>query len=291
MNELDSWGGLITLYLFFSGLGAGLFAAVAGLESFNPSKTFKRTFVRGVSWSWILITLGITMFALSLGHPERAYRTLIYPHLTSPMSWGTILIVTLMLLSLAYWLAQTGFLIRNRVPSLWELLKRHRTVIAILGGMVAFMAGTYTGVLLSYTRNLLWNNPTVPILFLVSTLGMGYALFLFIAKSTREMEQTRLWQHLPKLMVILGVLELLIVLVYIIYLPTEARSALLNLGTVYGTLFTLIFLGGGVILGKIGLPLFGMRTGGSSLLYLSTLLILTGGFMLQYVLIQLGPTL
>ncbi len=291
MNELDSWGGLITLYLFFSGLGAGLFAAIAGLESFNPSKKFKKTFVRGVSWSWILITLGTTMFTLSLGHPERAYRTIIYPHITSPMSWGTILIVTLMLLSLAYWLAQTGFLIRNRVPSLWKLLKRHRTVIAILGGIVAFMAGTYTGVLLSYSKHSLWNNPSVPLLFLVSTLGMGYALFLFIAKSTREIEQTRLWQHLPKLMVFLGVLELLIVLVYLFFLPIDARTALLNIGSVYGTLFTLIFLVGGVLLGKIGLPLMGMRIGGSSIFYFSTLLILIGGFVLRYVVIILGPTL
>ncbi|MFQ6125097.1 MAG: NrfD/PsrC family molybdoenzyme membrane anchor subunit [Candidatus Heimdallarchaeota archaeon] len=288
---MDSWGGLITLYLFLSGLGAGLFAAIAGLESFNPSNTFKRTFVRGVSWSLILITLGIIMLALSLGHPERAYKMIFYPHLTSPISWGTILIITLMVLGLIYWFAQTGILIKNRVPSLWEMLQRHRTVIVTLGGMIAFMIGTYSGVLLTYTSHSLWNNPTVPLLFLVSTLGMGYALFLFIAKSTREIEQTRLWQHLPKLMVILGVLELLIVLAYMVFLPIDARTALLNIGSIYGTLFTLIFLGGGVLLGKIGLPLLGMRISGSLTLYLSTLLILVGGFVLRYVVIILGPML
>ena len=60
-------------------------------------------------------------------------------------------------------------------------------------GMDAFMIEAYTGNLLTYTRHSLWDNPVLPLLFLVSALGTGYALFLVIAISKKEMEQSRLW--------------------------------------------------------------------------------------------------
>ena len=48
------------------------------------------------------------------------------------------------------------------------------------------MTGIYTGILLTYARYPLWNSPILPLLFLASALGTGYALFLFIVKFTNE---------------------------------------------------------------------------------------------------------
>ncbi|MFQ5820319.1 MAG: DmsC/YnfH family molybdoenzyme membrane anchor subunit [Candidatus Heimdallarchaeota archaeon] len=285
------WGWFITFDLFLGGLSAGLFVSVAGLEAFNPSEKYERTLTWGATLSWIILTFGLITLILDLGHPERAANTMLNPQLNSPMSWGSITIVILLILSLAYWLAHTGFLIRKLIPPLWKILNRFKTLIATLGGIVAFMTGTYTGILLTYARFSLWNSPVLPLLFLTSALGTGYGLFLFLAKLTGEMEQTGLWRHLPRLLVILGVVELLLVLTYISLLATEAQAALLNLGTVYGTLFTLIFLVGGVILGKIGLPLLGTRKGGSEIVYLSTVLVVFGGFVLRYVVVFLGQSL
>ncbi len=153
------------------------------------------------------------------------------------------------------------------------------------------MTGTYTGILLTYARFSLWNSPVLPILFLTSAIGTGYGLFLFLAKLTGEMEQTGLWRQLPRLLVILGMFELLLVLTYMSLLASGVQAELLNLETVYGTLFTLIFLLGGVLLGKIGLPLIWIRKGGTEIVFLSTVLVVLGGFVLRYVVVFLGQSL
>ena len=289
MNALDGWGWLITAYLFLSGLGAGLFASIAGLEAFKPDVTYNRTLMWGVKLSGIILILGLAMFAVSLGNPERVYRAILYPHLTSPLSWSTILLFTLMIFCLLYWLAQSGFLLRTRVPKLWEPLNQFRSEIVTLGGIIAFMTSASTGVILLYARHSLWNNPIVPLLFLISALSIGFALFLIIAKLTGELEHSDIWKSMLKLMIILGVLELLAVLIYSLLLPPTALSALLNLDTIYVNLFIIIFLTGGVFLGKIGLFIFEMRKGSSQSLYLSAPLILISGFVLRYVVVSLGP--
>ena len=289
LNALDGWGWLITAYLFLSGLGAGLYASIAGLETFKPGITYKRTLIWGVNFSGILLILGLVMFVVSLGNPERVYRAILYPHLTSPLSWSTILLFTLIIFCLLYWLAQTGFLLRTRVPKLWKPLNQFRSEIVTLGGIIAFMTSASTGIILLYARHSLWNNPFVPLLFLISALGIGFAFFLIIAKLTGEIEQSDIWKSLFKLMIILGVLELIVVLFYSLLLPPTALSALLNLDTIYGKLFIIIFLTGGVFIGKIGLFIIKMRNGNSQSLFISAPLILISGFVLRYVVVSLGP--
>ncbi|MFQ6125098.1 MAG: NrfD/PsrC family molybdoenzyme membrane anchor subunit [Candidatus Heimdallarchaeota archaeon] len=291
MNALVVWGWFITFDLFLGGLSAGLFISVAGLEAFSPSVMYEKTLTWGATCSWIILTFGLITLILDLGHPERAVNTMLHPQLNSPMSWGSITIATFLIFSLAYWLAHTGFLIRKLMPPLWRLLNRFKIIIVIFGGIFAFMTGTYTGILLTYARFSLWNSPVLPLLFLVSALGTGYGLFLFLAKLAGEVEQTGLWRHLPRLLMILGVVELLLVLTYLSLLTAGTQAALLSLKTIYGTLFTLIFLVGGVLLGKIGLPLLGTKIGGSEIVYLSTVLVVFGGFILRYVIVFLGQSL
>jgi len=291
--KMALWGWLVAFDLFFGGLSAGLFVSVAALESFKLGEQFKKTLTWGAFGAWFILLLGLGTLALDLGHPERAYSLLIGPNLTSPLSWGAISITALLILSIAYWVAQTGFLIRKLLPPVWKLLKQYQMVIAILGGIFAFITGTYTGILLTYARFPLWGSAMLPLLFLASALGMGYALFLLIAHFAGEMTIEDIQKYLPRLMVVLGVLELLMTIVYIGFLPVEVRSALLSFETMYGVLFIVAFLVGGVLVGMIGLNLLELRNGRSrsGTLYLSMPLILFGGFVLRYVVVFLGPIL
>jgi formate-dependent nitrite reductase membrane component NrfD len=291
MNKMVIWNWTIVTYLFLGGLSGGLFTAVAALESYGQSKPFERTLVWGANLTWIFLAIGMIALIIDLGRPERGINTVLSPNLTSPMSWGVIVLSIFMLLGLAYWVSHTGFLIRKVYPPLWELLKRYRAVLAILGGAFAVMTGIYTGILLTYARYPLWNSPILPLLFLASALATGYALFLFIVKFTNEGQNTNLGKQLPKLVILLGALELGITLVYITFLPTDARTALLSVGNGYGLLFLLVFLGGGVLLGEIGLPLIELRTQKEAevLFYGATVLTLLGGFVLRYVVVFLGP--
>jgi polysulfide reductase chain C len=291
MNELIIWRWSIIVYLFLGGLSGGLFAAVAAIESYGLGKQFKKALTWGANLSWLFIILGLVVLIFDLGRPERGIFFMLTPNFTSPMSFGAIILVLFMASGIAYWVAHTGFLLKKILPSLWELLKRFKTIIAAVGGTLGFVTGVYTGVLLSYARYPLWCCPILPLLFLASALSTGLALFLFIAKSTHELEQSNISEHLPKLVILLGVVELLIVLGYAVFLPSEVTSALLSLDNSYSVFFILVFLIGGVFLGEIGLPLIELKKGSEAMFYIATLLTLIGGFTLRVVIVFLGPVI
>ncbi len=283
------WQWPIVVYLFLGGLGGGLFAMVAGLEAYGLTKPLKRTISWGAGLSWVFILVGMVFLVIDLGRPERGIYSLIYINLTSPMSWGAIVLVLFAICGVAYWLAHTGFLIQKLFPPIWRLLDRFREIIAIAGGTLGIMLGVYTGILLSYARYPLWNSSFLPLLFLVSALATGGALFLFLAKLTNELEKTNLGKSMPQIVAALGAFELAIVFMYVNYLPIKAKTQLLTFGTSYGSMFLFVFLIGGVLIGEIGLSLAKMRKPHALMIYLAGILTLVGGFALRYVIVILGP--
>ncbi len=288
MNELI-WHWPIVIYLFLGGLSGGLFTAVAGLESYGQIKQFHRTIKWGSILSWVLIAFGIIILVMELQRPERGIYLLLFPRFSSPMSYGTLVIVGFMLLGLTYWVTHTGFLINKIHPPIHDFLKKYRVIIATVGGTFGIMTGIYTGILLMYSRYALWNTILLPILFLASALSTGYALFLLLAKATNEANQTKIRDNLPKLVVVLGIIELFVVYVYLAYLPSYVRTALLSFDNTYGILFLIIFLVGGIIFGEIVLPLLELITRNEFVAYIAAFLTLLGGFTLRYVIVFLGP--
>ncbi len=283
------WSWEIIIYLFLGGLGGGLFAVIAALETYGETKPYKKTIAWGAGLSWIFIITGLGLLILDLGRPERGIYTIISPNLTSPMSWGVFVLLIFTISVVAYWLAHTGFIIKKLLPSVWRFLDRFRDVLAIVGGTFGIMTGIYTGILLSYARYPLWNNAMLPILFLVSALATGAALFLFLAKCTNELDHTNLGKTMPPIIAALGAFELAIVIAYVQFLPSPVKAQLLTFGNSNGSLFLLVFLIGGVLIGEIGLSLAKMKKPHDAMIYLAGLLTIVGGFTLRYVVVILGP--
>ncbi len=283
------WHWPIVIYLFLGGLSGGLFTAVAGLESYGHIKQFHRTIKWGSILSWVFIAFGIIILVMELKRPERGVYLLFFPQFSSPMSYGTLVIVGFMIIGLAYWVTHTGFLIKRIHPPIHDFLKKYRVMIATVGGTFGIMTGIYTGILLMYSRYALWNTILLPVLFLASALSTGYALFLLLAKVTNEANQTKIRDSLPKLVVVLGIIELFVVFVYIAYLPSNVRASLLSFDNTYGILFIIIFLVGGILFGEIVLPLLEVITRNEVVAYIAAFLTLLGGFTLRYVIVFLGP--
>ncbi len=278
------WGWMVTIYLFLGGLSAGCFASSVWLYLKSNGK-YSRTAEWGAFWSWVIIALGIILLVLDLGRTERAFNTMIHPHLVSPMSWGSLIIVGFMILSLAYWLTFTE--IPEKLVKI--SLKPLRTPIGYLGVLLAFMTGAYTGILLTYGRMPLWSSPALPLLFLASALATGYSLFMGITHDIGEVPGG-LRAKLGRNEVILALIELIAVAIYLSMVPSVARQSLLSLSG-YGAIFIAVFLIIGLTIGEIILPIVESKAESGAILGLSILLTQIGGIALRYVIVFLGQSL
>jgi len=280
------WGWLVTLYLFLGGLSGGLFT-VASFLYLSGAKKYERS-VKWISyWAWIIIAAGIALLVVDLGRIERAFNTMLYPQVASPMSWGSLIIVSFLIISLAFWLSFT------RIPSrllgkgiggaLEKLLKSLRTPLAVVGTALAFMTGAYTGVLLTYGRPPAWTTPALPALFLASAIATGYSAAISLGHD--ELEKAGALVISSKVESVIGILELAAAIVYLVAVPQSFRSVLLDFSGLFGLLFMAIFLGLGILVGEIIIPSIESRKSSANLMKLSTVLVLLGGLVLRYVIV------
>lgn len=155
------WGPLIAWYLFLAGTGAGayLVGAVAGFlgERYRPLVK------PGVLLGAPLVAIGCLLLLFDLGVPTRFLMAFLQPQ-TSMMSVGVIIISCFIVLSGVHWIltvAKKGS----------EKLLRG---LSIAAGVFAVGTAVYTGLLLALVQAVpFWNQPLLPVLFLLSALSTG----------------------------------------------------------------------------------------------------------------------
>ncbi|MEJ5226579.1 NrfD/PsrC family molybdoenzyme membrane anchor subunit [Thermodesulfovibrio sp.] len=188
---LEVWDWRIVIYLFLGGLSAGMLVmcSIANLRIPKQPVEELAQCVRAPLIAFIILAIGAQFIILDLGKPQ----SLMWGFLTfqplSLMSWGTWGVPAVLLANALYILAvipkdqryrlKFSFLIK------WsEKLAPKMRPIAKLNFALGIFLGIYTGVLLSsFSAIPLWNNATLPILFLVSALSSGAAMIVIIAKN------------------------------------------------------------------------------------------------------------
>lgn len=188
---LEVWDWRIVIYLFLGGLSAGMLVmcSIANLRIPKQPVEELAQCVRAPLIAFIILAIGAQFIILDLGKPQ----SLMWGFLTfqplSLMSWGTWGVPAVLLANALYILAvipkdqryrlKFSFLIK------WsEKLAPKMRPIAKLNFAMGIFLGIYTGVLLSsFAAIPLWNNATLPILFLVSALSSGAAMIVIIAKN------------------------------------------------------------------------------------------------------------
>ncbi|MEP0823315.1 MAG: polysulfide reductase NrfD [Ignavibacterium sp.] len=192
---LHIWGWEIPVYLFLGGLVAG-FMIIAGYFTFkghHKHSYFAAFYLPHLS----LVLLSAGMFALFLDleyktHVWRLYTTF---RVTSPMSWGSWILILVYPVLLLNTLVSVPPAFQNRIAwfdRLSALIRRSPAIVKNIGVanmLVGAALGMYTGILLSSLgARPLWNSSMLWILFLVSGLSSAAALVHLITSDRVERE-------------------------------------------------------------------------------------------------------
>ncbi|MBM2814800.1 MAG: Molybdopterin oxidoreductase, Psr/Psh family, PsrC-like rane anchor subunit [Ignavibacteria bacterium] len=289
--QLHIWGWEIAVYLFLGGLVAGIMI-ISGYFIFKGRAKNTGCSCHNTPFiALIAITLGMLALFLDLEHKLYFWRVYLSFKVTSPMSWGSWILLLVYpilvfntLIKLPHWLSKIFPILKK----LSEKINNNLSLIKFAGlfSMVIGTAlGMYTGILLStLSARPLWNSSMLWFLFLVSGLSSAAALIHMIAKDTEERVM------LAKTDNFLLFSELIIIFLFIIGLITSTQvhidAAKLFLGGDYTVAFWVFVVFGGIVI-----PLIIQSAAVRGRIHhtpIAPIMVIVGGLILRFVIVYAG---
>ncbi len=296
MNEmidpsLHVWGWEVPVYLFLGGLVAGMMI-ITGYYIYNGKyKESSCVCLQLPFLSLILLSLGMFALFLDLEYKIHVWRMYMTFEVTSPMSWGSwililvypVLIAGMMLNPPAIIVSKFGIVGKWSVKFLEnpKLIKATAILCIVLG----IMLGIYTGVLLSaFGARPLWNSSLLGILFLVSGLSTAAAFVHMVSKNKEEKVQ------LARADNSLIVAELVIIILFIIGLLSSAQSGIdavmLILNGKFAAVFWVFIIGLGLVI-PLGIQLLAVNHKIKHT-NVAPIMVILGGLFLRFVIVYAG---
>jgi formate-dependent nitrite reductase membrane component NrfD len=284
------WGWLIIAYFFLGGISSASYviASIAELFGGAEGRTIKRV---GRYLSLAALIPCPILLTLDLGRPERFHHMLRVVKLRSPMSlgtWGLTIFGMFSAVTALRQAADDGLLSWCGLAKRLLLALPCRT-INVLGGIFGFFVGGYTGVLLGITAVPLWAKNALLLgpMFLSSALSTGSAAIALVLSLMPGRSEPAI-ERVERLEAVARLAELGLLLTARANAGT-AISQPLSAGRL-GQLFRWGVLGGGIgaplALQVVRRLLRGRPALASSVL--GSLLTLTGGLCLRYVMVMAG---
>jgi formate-dependent nitrite reductase membrane component NrfD len=166
----NAFGILICMYFFLGGMGAGSFLVSAFSKIWGGEKYKDITNIGAVA-AFIMINLGGLCLFLDLGRHLRVFYLFRYFSVTSPVSWGSLIIALFALTTVIY----MYFLFIAKDDDMARL-------VAKIGIIIAVALASYTGLLISLGKGRpMWHSAVMPPLFLVSSCISGIAIVTLTA--------------------------------------------------------------------------------------------------------------
>lgn len=170
LSNTITWGLYIVAFMFLIGVSAGGLIVVAGAE-LADSHRFEHLNRLAVVCSVAAVATAAGTILPDLGRPQRAWKMLVQPHLTSPLVWDmAVLTVYLVIGVVDLW-------ILTRVP----VPKKKLRVMAIVSLPVAILVHSITAWIFGLlVARPFWNTPLLAPLFISSALVSGTALVVIV---------------------------------------------------------------------------------------------------------------
>lgn len=292
--SLGIWTWEIAFYLFLGGMTAGILIFAAGAHLARRSDDNPFTAWQLPLWAPVVLSAGMTTLFLDLEYKLHVFRFYTTLQPTSPMSWGSwvlVLVYPASILLIAATLRQgyprlAGW--AERLPlitPLFDLAERYRRPIALWTVPIGVALGIYTGILLSgFSARPFWNTSILGPLFLVSGMSAAAAAILLFARQREERHR------FARIDMVLILIELLLIGLLVVGLASGARVQLQALGLITGGDYTIPFWFWFVGIGLV-VPLlveFRELRRPTALALVAPILILAGGYLLRHLTIDLG---
>jgi protein NrfD len=289
--NMHVWGWEIPVYLFLGGLVAGMMI-ISGYFIFSNryKKTDCVTYILPLL-SLLLLSLGMFSLFLDLEHKFFVWRLYTTFKISSPMSWGSWILVLVYPVIIANLLMDPPKYIVNKFPQLNRIKNyihnRPKLIqnIGIGNMLLGGMLGVYTGVLLSTMGSRpLWNSSMLWILFLVSGLSASAAFVHMIAKNVEEREL------LAKADNGFLIIELFVLALLLIGLLTSSavhiNAAKLLVNGLYAPAFWVFVVGMGVLLPLI-IQLLAVN---HKIKHtpIAPIMVMVGGLILRFIIVYAG---
>jgi polysulfide reductase chain C len=299
LKPQEEWKGIIAIYLYLAGMGAGSFIIGTLIGWFNvkldsPILFSINLFGHGLNlssvpilWGPVMVAIGAPFLILDLGIKSRFIYACLNPR-TSWVARGFIILSIFIVLGLV-------LLAKSVVPFEWlhpgSALWRAPEIVAFI---FAFGTAIYTGILLKATKSIpLWNTGFLPLLFLVSGLSTGSMAIVLSILGTGFLPHDA-----GALKVLMGGEQVLVVIegiVLYLFLLRGYRVAEQGKDSVRLLVFgemKMIFWGGVVLLGFIFPVLLeniaSFFPGNVALIFAAGILMLCGGFFLRLGILRAG---
>lgn len=299
---LHIWGWEIPVYLFLGGLTAGLMILSALLHRQNPNLEARSPWSRWLVFGApILISLGMLALWLDLENRFHVYRFYMAFRPTSPMSWGSWILLAIYPATLAMalgsltagevdrlkkWGPISQFKLSKLVQWGYDTSKNHMNLLQHANLWLGVALGGYTGLLLgTLAARAVWNSVMLGPLFLVSGFSTGAALMMLFPLAHEEHAFLRKWD-----MGAIGV-ELALLFLFILNLLAGGgadgiQAAHLFLGGPYTAVFWSLVVITGLLVPLVIEGLETRKQGQPTLI--APALLLVGGLALRWILVWAG---
>ncbi len=288
---LNIWHWEIPVYLFLGGLAAGIMFFAGYFTIMRKEKEMQATVVYAPFLVPFALVLGLIALFLDLKHQLYFWRLYTTIRLESPMSWGAWTLMLITPLSMV-WAASYMKEVFPKwdwklkiIDKFIELTIQYRKSLAWLMMFLAVVLGVYTGILLSaFNARPLWNTSILGPLFLVSGMSTGLATIIWMSKSKYE---RKVLSRLD--LMLIGVELFLIIHLMMGFLAAsevQIEAAQLFLGGEFTVVFWVFVIILGLVFPAI-LEVLELR-GYHIPIWIPSLLILIGGLMFRFVMVEAG---
>ncbi len=191
---LHIWQWQIPVYLFIGGLTAGLM--ILGAVSVLRDRARPTAPQKLLLFVVPILVVGMFSLFLDLEHKVNVWRFYTTFQVTSPMSWGSWILLCVVPASLLLlfgtmaenWPGLNAWLVKRKgLDVLGQFAGRRLKLIAAVTLVLGIGLGIYTGILLSaYGARPFWNTSVLGLLFLVSGLSSAAALVQWASNNETE---------------------------------------------------------------------------------------------------------
>lgn len=283
----EAFGLNIAIYFYLTGLSAGSFILSTLAYGFGM-RQYKPLGKTGIVLATAVLIIAPLFLLIHIGMPYRAWHLFVYLNMSSPISWGSFLLVLYPINCIIY-----GYYMFR------ENLKLTR-IFAFIGIPLAISVHGYTGFILAFGKaRALWNTAIMPILFLASAIISGIALMILVCAikdrffSKEKKVNRELILNLGRLLAWMIVFDLFLVGSDLIVLSISHSDAQAAAHLILGGKYSFMFLIIENLLGKI-VPfvlLVVPRFRKLPTVIIASILVVVGIFYMRYVVVVAGEFL